>query len=116
MPSSMHIREIILFGASLLLAFFLFTKNGDNTKLKEDKVRAEERVKEYEQIFKAQEKITDSLKIKASSLESIIEYQKKNPAIIIQKYDKAISNINLLDADQSISFLSNRLSKESGHR
>lgn len=109
------IREVILFGVSLILAYFAFVKKWDNSQLQEGKVRAEERVKVLEREGTLQHLITDSLTMQVEVIKGVLEYQKENPKIIIQKYDKIRDNVNLLGADESISFLSDRLSKESGH-
>lgn len=116
MKNTITLREIILFSICLFLTFYSFNKKRDNEQIIEDKIRAEERIKQYQQESKLQYLISDSISQKNKSLEAIIEYQKKNPKIIIEKYDKIRNNINLLNADESISYLSNQLSKESDNR
>lgn len=115
MFKNISIRESILFSICLLLSYFVFIKKWDNVQLKEDKIRAEEKIKEYEVDSKIQHSITDSLKTKVQVIEGVIEYQKLNPKIIIKKYDKVRNNVNMLNIDESIGYLSARLSKESGN-
>lgn len=108
-------REIIMFCACIFLAYFLFIKTTNTSELEKDKIRSEEAIKEYQKQEKQQAHITDSLKQNASVMEAIIEYQKKNPKLIIEKYDKILNGVSLLNADNSVKFLSDKLSKESNH-
>lgn len=110
------IREIVMFAACIILSFFLFVKKWNNSELEKDKARAEERIKMYEQSDKEQHRISDSLKANTEALQAVIEYQKKNPQIIREKYEKVRDNIHLLNADQSIGYLTNRLSQAGGNR
>lgn len=100
----------------LVLSFFLFVKKWNYSELEKDKTRAEERIKIYQQSDKDQHRISDSLKINTIALQAIIEYQEKNPKIIREKYEKVRNNINLLNADQSISYLTGRLSQAGSNR
>lgn len=115
MTKPITVREAIMLGICLILAHFAFFKKWDNVKLNEDKVRSEKIIKAYQENSKMQHHISDSLKTKVKIAEEIIEYQKKNPKIIIEKYDKLRDNVNMLGTDESIRFLSGRLSQESGH-
>lgn len=108
-------REILLIALCLFLALYSFLKADDRDKLREEKARSEERIKQYQKEAKQQASITDSLKTKVSTYEGVIAYQKENPKIIIEKYDKARGKLNLLNTDDQIDFLSNRLSKEGSH-
>lgn len=105
-----------MFGGCLLLAYFTFVKKWDNSQLQEDKIRAEERVKILEVEKAGWHSLADSLKTQVAVTEGIVEYQKKNPAIIREKYEKIRSDVNLLTSDSAIGLLSIRLSKESGNR
>lgn len=116
MKKPITLREIICFGAALLCAYFAFVKKYDNVTLQEDKIRAEEKVKYLEQRDSTKTQFIDSLKTNVKVLEGIVDYQKKNPKLIIEKHDKIRNNVNLLNADGSISYFSDRLSKESGNR
>lgn len=113
---SVTIREIFVWGAFIIAAYFAFVKKWDNVQLREDKIRSEERIKSLEQNDKAKALLIDSMKTNTKVLEGVIEYQSKNPKLIIEKYDKVRNNINVLNADESVSYLSDRLSKESSHR
>lgn len=112
---TISLREIILFGLCLFVSYFAFVKKWDNIELEKDKIVAQEKVKQLEKEKVAQHLITDSLKSKVLVTEGIIEFQKQNPQIIIEKYDKIRDNLNLLSADESISYLSDRLSEEGGN-
>lgn len=110
------LREIIIFIAFIFCAYFAFVKKWDNVKLREDKIRSEERIKSLEQNDKAKEVLIDSFKTNTKILEGVIEYQNKNPKLIIEKHDKIRNTVNVLNADRTIGYLSDRLSKEGGHR
>lgn len=116
MKQSPSIREIFVWVAFLVSAYFAFVKKWDNVQLQEGKIRSEERIKTLEQNATTQAIITDSLESSVKAKEAVIEYQKKNPKIIIEKYDKVRNNVNVLNADESIRYLSTRLSKEGGNR
>lgn len=111
-----NIREIFIWAAFLISAYFAFIKKWDNVQLQEDKIRSEERIKSLEQNDKAKAVLIDSLKTNVKVLEGVVEYQNKNPKLIIEKYDKVRNNISVLNADKSIEYFSNRLSEESGNR
>lgn len=108
-----HVIYIAVILGLLLLGFIGKNKY---TELEKEKTRSEERIKFYEQDAKKQKAVTDSLLVNAASLNAVIEYQKKNPKIIVEKYDKIRSNLNLLNTDEQIEYLANALSKESGNR
>lgn len=110
------IREVIMLGACLILAYFAFVKKWDNSQLQEDKIRAEEKIKVLETEKLHWHTVADSFKTEVSVTRGIIEYQKQNPKIIIEKYDKIISDVNMLYADGTIAYLSDRLSEEGSHR
>ncbi len=48
MKGRITIREVIMFAICLFLSFFLFVKESNKSELEADKVRAEERIKMYE--------------------------------------------------------------------
>lgn len=116
MKDTVSVREIIIWIAFLVSAYFAFQKKWDNSQLREDKIRSEEKIKNLVLNASNQSVVTDSIKFKAKSLEAIIEYQKNNPKIIIEKHDKIRDNVNVLNADESVRYLSVRLSKEGTDR
>lgn len=116
MKKPVSLREFIMFFICLILCFFLFVKKWNNVELESDKARSEEIIKMYEQNMEHQKCVSDSLILNAHVLEGIIEFQKKNPKIIIHKYDKIRDNIGVLNAGQSISYLSGRLSQAGSNR
>lgn len=109
-------REIIMFGVCLVLSYFAFVKKWDNVTLNEKNIRAEERIKMLEADKKTQHFISDSLATEIQVTKGIIEYQKANPKLIIEKYDKVRDNIAGLNADSTVLFYADRLSKEGSHR
>ena len=109
-------REVILFVGCLSLALYCIYVELNTNTLQKEKIISEERIKQYQKDAKEQQLLTDSLKSKVMVIEGVLEYQKQNPKIIIEKYDKVRNNINLLNADASILYLSNRLSEEGGNR
>lgn len=113
MIKSPSIREIIMFGLMLVLSFFLIVKKWNHSELEQDKARNEERIKIYEQNLVQQHHISDSLKLYTKELEKSL---KSDTIIIIKKYETIRNNINLLNAGQSISYLSKRLSQASSNR
>ncbi len=115
MKGRITIREIIMFGVCLFLSYFLYVKESNKAELEADKIRAEERIKMYEDAKLLQQQFTDSLLQQNNSLQAVLEYQKQNPKIIIEKYDKIRDNISVLNAGESISYLSGRLSQAGGN-
>ena len=109
------IREIILIGVSLFMAFLHYKESGDITKHEKDKLVLEERIKHYQKDALIQAGITDSLETKAQVLEGVIEYQKKNPKIIEKKYVEVRNDVLSLSDDDKIKYLAARLSKKNSH-
>ena len=115
MKKPVTLREIFCFGLLLIASYFAIIKKWDSHTLREDKARAEERVKMLEAKDVIQHHLSDSLKANTVALKAVIEYQEKNPKLIIEKYDKIRDNARMLNADESVRLLSGRLSKESGN-
>lgn len=103
------IRDIIGFAICLFTSYFAFIKKWDNSRLQEDKIRSQERIKSLENNDKAKALLIDSMKTNTKVLEGVIEYQSKNPKLIIEKYDKVRNNILALSSDSSIKYLRNRI-------
>lgn len=110
------VREVFVWVAFIVSAYFAFVKKWDNVQLQEDKIRSEERIKSLHTNDSVKQIIVDSLKLKTNSLEAVIKYQEKNPKLIIEKHDQIRSNISVLNADSSIGYFASRISKESGNR
>lgn len=109
------IREIILIGFSLFMAFLYYKENNNLTQNEKDKIVLEERIKYYQKDAIIQAAITDSLQINAKVLEGVINYQKHNPKIIEKKYGEVRNDIINLSDDAKIKYLSGRLSKKNSH-
>lgn len=107
-----NIREIFIWGAFLISAYFAFIKKWDNSQLQEDKIRAEERIKSLEQIAKFQSHYSDSVKESNTAMKAVIEYQKNNPKIIEKKYVEVRNNVLNLSDDDKVLYLARRLSKK----
>ena len=109
------IRDIIGFALCLFTSYFAFIKKWDNSQLREDKIRSEERIKQYETDFKLQHHYTDSIKQSNTEMKAVIKYQKDNPKIIEHKYETILNGVLNLPVDDKISFLSGRVSKKSNN-
>lgn len=74
----------------------------ENQLIKETTKRAaaEEKVKQLAQDHLQNKKIIDSMLTDRASMIAVIEYQKKNPQIIIQKYEAIHHDIDLLSPDE----------------
>lgn len=101
-----------MFGACIILAFFLFFKKWDTNELREDKIRSEEKIKQYQKDALLQSAITDSIETKNKALEAVIAYQKENPKIIEKKYVEVRNNVLSLSSDDKLLYLARRLSKK----
>lgn len=73
----------------------------DNQLVKETtrRVIAEEKIKQLAQDHLQNKKIIDSMLTDRAALVAVIEYQKNNPQLIIQKYEAIHRNIDLLSPD-----------------
>ena len=90
--------------------------NNKNKKQEEEKIRSDERIKSLEKEISVLKPQYDSLKSEGVKKEAIIEYQKKNPQIIHEKYVEIRNGVFSLDVDSKISYLSNRLSEKNNLR
>lgn len=109
------IREIILIGFSLFMAFLHYNESNDISKHEKDKIVLEERIKHYQKDAIIQAAISDSLETNAKVLEGVIEYQKHNPKIIEKKYVEVRNDVLNLSDDDKIKYLAARLSKKNSH-
>lgn len=107
-----NIREIFIWFAFLISAYFAFVKKWDNSQLQEDKIRAEERIKSLEQSAKYWSHYSDSVKQSNAEMKAVIEYQKNNPKIIEKKYVEVRNNVLNLSSDNKVLYLARRLSKK----
>lgn len=73
----------------------------DNQLVKETtrRVIAEEKIQQLAQDHLQNKKIIDSMRTDRAALVAVIEYQKNNPQLIIQKYEAVHRNIDLLSPD-----------------
>lgn len=115
MKNPVTIREVFIFIAFLISAYFAFIKKWDNVQLQEDKIRSEEKVKSLEQNDKAKALLIDSFKTNAKVLEGIVDYQKNNPKIIEKKYVEIRNDVLNLPVDDKIEYLARRLSKKNNN-
>ena len=102
----------------LILAGGFFGYNVISKKNQQDlieKALAEEKVKHLEADGMSQKQHTDSVKIHAAILEGLLEYMKKNPKVIIEKYDKEKDLVFSLTNDSKVKFLASWLSKTDSH-
>lgn len=109
------LRDIIGFALFIFVSYFAFVKKWDNSQLREDKIRGEERIKQYEVDFKLQRHYTDSVKESNTAMKAVIEYQKENPKIIEKKYETILNGVFNLPVDDKIKFLSGRVSKKNNN-
>lgn len=111
--------HIIYCGVIVILLFsglFGYTVlSNRNQRDLEEKIRSDERAKQYELDAQKNHEIADSAKISAAKFEAVLEYKSKNPQIIIQKYDKIHDNVVGLSANNKVKFLAERLSKAHSH-
>lgn len=112
---SVTIREIFVWGAFIIAAYFAFVKKWDNVQLREDKIRSEERIKEYQKDAKLQEHYTDSVKESNTAMKAVIEYQKDNPKIIEKKYETILNGVLSLPTDDKIRYFARRVSKKNSN-
>ncbi len=70
------------------------------------RVAAEERIKQDAKEYSSRAKVIDSLQIWSIKQEAIIEYQKKNPSIIIEKYEKEHATLDTISNSKSFELFS----------
>ena len=79
------------------------------SKLEREFAKSEARVEAIEKEKAAEKHFSDSVLMQNAAQAAVIKYQKNNPLIIQQKYEKVSHNVAALDNDQSIVFYANRL-------
>lgn len=109
------IREIILIGFSLFMAFLHYKDGSKLTQNEKDKIAIEDRIKYYQKDATIQAAISDSLETKTKVMQGIIDYQKDNPKIIEKKYVEIRNDVLSLPTDDKIRYLAGRLSKKNNH-
>lgn len=116
MKKPIGIREVLAWVLFAVAVYFAVTDRWQNTDLQEDKIRAEEKVKFYEEDAKAVHVLADSFKVKSKIDSAIIEYQKNNPKIIEKKYVEVLNGVFNLPVDDKIGHLAGRVSKKDSHQ
>lgn len=104
--------------AIVIVAGFLFNGYKDRQTEKEIKKRVllEDFVKKKGAEHIAIQKEIDSMKVEKKILVAIIEHQKNNPQIIIQKYEIEHKNIDNLTPSQSFDLFTSNLNYYKSHR
>jgi hypothetical protein len=81
-----------------------------------DSTKNEIRLMELKKKDSANSKAIDSLRIIVSQQDSEIDYKNRNPKIVIDYYEKKISDVKHLGTDESIEYITKRLSEEDSVR
>jgi uncharacterized protein (DUF2164 family) len=113
-----NFKYIIFFISFLILIYIIYSLvNG----YLENKI--EEKIKDKkEQIVKLEKDViywrlkSERLETESKDLRTIIEKSKQNITTIINKYDEKRSDIDKLNDDESIKFLSNKLGQKDSNR
>lgn len=108
----------ILIVTAVIVGSVLWSGHKDNQLIQETtkRIDAEERIKSLGREFDARTAEIDSLKQVKIKLEAVVDYQKKNPSIIIQKYEKERAAIDTLSNSKSFELFSINLDEYLTHK
>jgi hypothetical protein len=80
------------------------------------RIIAENKIKQLATIHIINKKTIDSMMVDRASLVAIIDYQKNNPQIIIEKYETVHHNIDLLSRNDNYRLFTGNIAKYNSNR